>query len=99
MPGVSVQDQDPNMSDAMADFIIDSIIVTKVRNGGNESYMATDLKEKFEIHFSGKWLVFITKNGYQELSDWDVSDGSTYIIVQHGAHLFLVMQTLQYPIG
>ena len=100
MPGVSVQDQDPNMSDAMADYIIDSIIVTKVRNGGNASYMATDLKEKFESHFGGKWLVFITKNGYQDLSDWDVSDGSsTYIIVEHGAHLFLVMQTLQYPIG
>ena len=97
MPGVSVQDQDPNMSDAMADFIIDSIIVTKVRNGGNASYMATDLKEKFEIHFGGKWLVFITKDWE---SDWDVSDGSgTYIVVEHGAHLFIVMQTLQYPIG
>ena len=85
------------MSDAMADFIIDAIIVTKVRNGGNASYMATDLKEKFESHFGGKWLVFITKDWD---SDWDVSDESgTYIIVEHGAHLFSVMQTLQYPIG
>ena len=97
MPGVSVQDQDPLMSDAMADFIIDAIIVTKVRNGGNASYMASDLKEKFESHFGGKWVVFITKDWD---SDWDFSDGSsTYISVEHGAHLFLVMQTLQHPIG
>ena len=97
MPGVSIQDQDPDMSFAMVDFIIDAIIVTKVRNGGNASYMATDLKEKFEIHFGGKWLVFITKDWQ---SDWDFSDGSsTYISVEHGAHLFLVMQTLQNPMG
>ena len=47
------------MSCEMEDFIIDSIIVSKVWNGGNQSEMAPDSKEKFEYHFGGKWVVFI----------------------------------------
>ena len=43
--------------------------------------MAPDSKEKFEKHFGGKWvvLVFITKNGCQDISAWDVSDGNKYL--------------------
>ena len=92
MPGYRVEDSNPEMSREMEGYIIDSIIVSKVRNGGNQSEMAPDLKEKFEYHFGGKWVVFIIKNGYQDISAWDVSDGSTYIIVEHGAHMFLVVQ-------
>ena len=55
--------------------------------------MAPDSKEKFEYHFGGKWVVFITKNGCQDISAWDVSDGNTYIIVEHGALMILVVQT------
>ena len=93
MPGYRIEDSNPEMCRGMENFIIDSIIVSKVRNGGNQSEMAPDLKEKFEYHFGGKWVVFITKNGYQDISAWDVSDGNTYIIVEHGAHMFLVVQT------
>ena len=57
MPGINVQDQDENMSDAMADYIIDSIIVTKVRNGGNVSYMATDLKVRFLSKYSKVFVI------------------------------------------
>ena len=62
MPGYRVEDSNPEMSCEMEDYIIDSIIVSKVRNGGNQSEMAPDLKEKFEYHFGGKWVVFITGN-------------------------------------
>ena len=83
MPGYRVEDSNPEMSCEMEDYIIDSIIVSKVRNGGNQSEMAPDLKEKFEYHFGGKWVVFITKNGYQDISAWKLI----------GAHMFLVVQT------
>ena len=91
MPGLTVLNKDQLMSYEMAEFITDTIIIAKVKNGGNMLKMAEAINMKLDENFGGSWTVFVTKCNCGSASSGTPWNG-TYIEVNHGAHNYVIFR-------
>ena len=91
MPGLKVNEKDALMPPEMEESITDTIIIAKVKNGGDTGKMATAIKKKLNEHFGGWWTVFVIKknNAGWTISGIQYQEG-TYIDVDHGAHTYVI---------
>ena len=96
MPEPMVRGKDTLMSDEMEEFIIDTIIIAKVKNEGEKSAdykMAKAINKKLDEYFGGSWLVFISK--CENAPCWASSGipwNGTYIEIEHGAYNFVIFR-------
>ena len=91
MPGLTILDKDPLMSYEMAEFITDTIIIAKVKNGGDMFKMAEAINMKLDENFGGSWTVFLTKC-YCGSASSGIPWNGTYIEVDHGAHNYVIFR-------
>ena len=90
MPGLKVNEKGALMSPAMAEYITDTIIIAKVKNGGDTGKMAEAIEKKLDEHFGGRWTVLVIKKNNAE---WSINGLShTYIDVDHGAHTYVIFK-------
>ena len=93
MPGLKVNEKDASMPPEMKEFITDTIIIAKVKNGGDMGKMAKAIRKKLEEHFGGSWHVLVIKKNN---AGWAISGiqhrKGTYIDVDHGAHTYLIFE-------
>ena len=94
MPGLKVNKKDPLMPTEMEEFITDTIIISKVKNGGHTNKMADAIKKKLDEHFGGWWTVLVIKGTN---AGWAIkgiqSQKGTFINVDHGAHTYFIFKS------
>ena len=96
MPEPMVHGKDTLMSEEMEEFIIDTIIIAKVKNEGErhaDYKMAKAINKKLDEHFRGSWLVFISK--CENAPCWASSGipwNGTYFEIEHGAYNFVIFR-------
>ena len=91
--GVKINRKHSKMSSKMETFIIDAIIVAKVKHsGGNLSKMAESITDKLDDRFGGDWHALVKKSGCK--TGYNVKPRSgTFIHVTHDGHVFTVFKT------
>ena len=90
MPGLKVNEKDASMPPEMKEFITDTIIIAKVKNGGDTGKMAEAIEKKLDEHFGGRWTVLVIKKNN---TGWAINGlSNTYIIVDHGAHSYVIFK-------
>ena len=68
MPGLTIREKDSSMSHKTSEFITDTIIIAKVKNGGVMSKMAEAINKKLEENFGDSWTVIVMKSDHGEWS-------------------------------
>ena len=93
MPGLRINEKDSLMDSDIEEFITDTIIIAKVKNGGDTGKMAEAIEKKLDEHFGGRWTVLVIKKNN---AGWAISGiqhrKGTYIDVDHGAHTYLIFE-------
>ena len=92
MPGLRVNEKGALMSPAMAEYITDTIIIAKVKNGGDMNKMSEAIKKKLNQNFGGSWTVIVVKWPIGGLARSGIPWNGTYINVDHGAHSFIIFR-------
>ena len=94
MPGLKVNEKGALMSPAMAEYITDTIIIAKVKNGGDAVKMADAIRKKLNEHFGGMWTVLVVN--IKNNTDWSIigiqRQNGTFINVDHGAHTYVIFK-------
>ena len=91
MPGLSIDRKSPEMTQEMEEFITDTIIIAKVRNGGNTDKMAEAIQNKLNGRYGKSWAIFILKNAsFVDFSFRISHQTGTFIEVTHGRHTYTV---------
>ena len=91
MPGLKVNRKDVLMPPEMEEFITDTIIIAKVKNGGDTLKMADAIKKKLDEHFGGRWTALVIK---KDNTGWAITgiQYGTFIYVDHGAHTYIIFK-------
>ena len=93
MPGLKVNKKDALMPPVMEEFITDTIIIAKVKNGGDTFKMAEAIRKKLDQHFGGMWTVLVIK---KDNAGWAINGiqnkKGTFIDVDHGAHTYVIFK-------
>ena len=92
MPGLKVIKKAAEMPPTMEEFITDTIIIAKVKNGGDMVKMADAIKKKLDEHFGGMWTVFVIKKDNAGWAIRGISGTGTFIDVDHGAHTYVIFK-------
>ena len=94
MPGLKVNEKDALMPPEMEETITDTIIIAKVKNGGDTLQMANAIKKKLDEHFGGMWTVLVINN--KSNAGWTITGiqrhNGTFINVLHGAHSYIIFK-------
>ena len=95
MPGLKVNQKDALMSPEMEETITDTIIIAKVKNGGDAVKMAAAIRKKLNEHFGGMWTVLVVNN--KSINNWSIigiqRQNGTFINVDHGAHTYVIFKS------
>ena len=60
-PGLRINEKDSLMDSDIEEFITDTIIIAKVKNGGDMNKMSEAIKKKLNENFGGSWTVIVVK--------------------------------------
>ena len=95
MPGLKVNQKDALMPPEMEETITDTIIIAKVKNGGDAVKMADAIRKKLNEHFGGMWTVLVVNN--KSINNWSIigiqRQNGTFINVDHGAHTYVIFKS------
>ena len=93
MPGLKVNEKDALMPPEMEETITDTIIIAKVKNGGDTVKMAKAIKKKLDEYFGGRWFVLVVKKTVSECAINGIQhQKGTFIDVDHGAHTYVIFK-------
>ena len=87
--GVSVIIKDSEMALKMESFIIDAIIVEKLKHSGNFNEIARAIIGKLQDQYGGGWNVFIAK-------EWNLAESGFVVRTIRGAHIQLTYESHLY---
>ena len=95
MPGLKVNQKDALMPPEMEETITDTIIIAKVKNGGDAVKMADAIRKKLNEHFGGMWTVLVVNN--KNNAGWSIigiqRQNGTFINVDHGVHTYVIFKS------
>ena len=93
--GINIISKGPGMPLEMESFIIDAIIVEKLKHSGNSKKIARAIKENLEGHDGGKWNVLIATTSCASAYEYCLSGiPGTRIDLTYDFHTYTVFKTM-----
>ena len=93
--GINIISKGPGMPLEMESFIIDAIIVEKLKHSGNSKKIARAIKENLEGHDGGKWNVLIATTSRASAYEYCLSGiPGTRIDLTYDFHTYTVFKTM-----
>ena len=89
--GVNVIQKDSKMLMKTESFIIDAIVIEKLKHSGNFNEIATAIKQKLVGQYGGCWNVLIAK-------EWNLAESGYSISTSLGFHIQLTYESNHYSV-